>query len=203
MSTTPGARCHSVVVAGGRVVAEDHARRRVVGVDEPRLVAALGPLDQTADGAEAGQVELPNRVAEGQVVHGDLADRVPRPGQQEDRLLEGRAVKDGDVVDDRGGVLGDELLPAGIFGESGVSRVGDGDPAAGRVAVASGCRTGRPARRAGQAVASTPSCITWRLGAAASPADSDRSAIHTSLRGAVPAEAVIVSQRPSWLTATP
>ena len=59
-------------------------------------------------------------------------------------------------------------------------------------------RPSRPTRT--PVCASTPSWITRRSGEAGS--DSDRSAIHRSLRGAVPRDAEMISHRPSRLTET-
>ncbi len=63
-------------------------------------------------------------------------------------------------------------------------------------------RYSRPSRPTwGNVSASTPVCTSVRAGS--SGEDAARSAIQTSLRGAVPGEAVSVSHRPSRLTDTP
>ncbi len=60
----------------------------------------------------------------------------------------------------------------------------------------------RPSRPMCMAVlASTPTCTSTRAGA--SSGDAVRSAIHRSLRGSVPSELEMSSQRPSMLTETP
>ena len=88
-ATAPGARGPGGHRGVARVEPQHHRRRRVVGVHEPGLVPALGPLADPADGAQAGQRHLAHPLARRQVVHGDLAERVPGPAGQQHRT--GRA----------------------------------------------------------------------------------------------------------------
>ncbi len=118
--------------AGAGVVAVDGHRRGVVGVGEPRLVPALGPLAQPADGAEAGQRDAAQPLAGGQVVHADLANGVPGPGRQQHGPAKLVAVQDRVAGQDSLRILRDLLAPAA---ESRLGRVGGQQPAARRVPV--------------------------------------------------------------------
>ena len=146
--------------AGRGVVAQDDARRRVVGVGEPRLVAAFGPLGQAADRAEARQLELAELVAESQVVHGDLADRVPRPGEEQDRLRPGRGRRGSPGQSARhprsSGISSCQLAYSGNAGSPGSATAIRPRGASRSVSMYS--RPSRPGR--GHVLASTPSCTT-------------------------------------------
>ena len=98
-STTPGGLLKSDDRAVAPVVPVHVRKGGVVGVGEPRLVPALGPLDEPADGAER-RAARPAAVA-GQplagreVVHGHLGHGVPGPrGEQQGPVAELGAVED-------------------------------------------------------------------------------------------------------------
>ena len=118
-----------------RVEPQHHRGRRVVGVDEPRLVPALGPLAGSARGAQAGQRHLARPLAGGQVVHGDLAERVPGPAGQQDRAVQLGPVQDGVSAQHRLGILADQVAPGGRDRAPRVGGVRHRDPAARRAVV--------------------------------------------------------------------
>ena len=117
-------------LAGARVVvAARCSASTCVGVADPGLVAALGVLGQAAERPDAGQgdaaLPLPGR----QVVHGDLADRVPasrRPAAA--GASSSSPSSTAYAVEHRLGVLGQQVVP-GVGRRA--ARVGDGEPAAG------------------------------------------------------------------------
>ena len=115
---------------GGRVVAEHDRRRGVVGVAEPRLVAALRPLGDPAGRSDPRQLEPAQPLAGGQVVHRHLAHRVPHAGDDQHRP--GQVVEDRVAAQHRGGVLGEQVAPA-VRPRRG--RVGDAEPPARRLQV--------------------------------------------------------------------
>ena len=121
-------------VKGARegVVAEDHRGGRVIRVAEPCLVPALGPFPDPADGPDPGQFKRGHEFPAGQVVHADLADRVPGARHDENGPRQFIAVEDRVAAQHRRRVLGDEVPPAVGTGRG---RVGDADPAARRVQV--------------------------------------------------------------------
>ena len=82
--------------------------------------------------AGPGQGQRARPLAGGQVVHGDLADGVPGPGDHQHRAVQARAVQDGEVGQDRGGVLADQVAPAVRLR---VCRVAHGQPAPRRARV--------------------------------------------------------------------
>ena len=122
-------------LAAARVVTVDHRRRGVVGVAEPGLVPAFRPGADAAGGAQprgatrvagTGQRQRAGPFTGGQIVHGDLADRVPGPGGDQYRPSEPGAVQDGVVAEDRRRILADEVTPAGRLR---VGRIGHRQPA--------------------------------------------------------------------------
>ena len=193
-STVPGALAHSVDGAGPRVVVLDRRRRHVVGVAEPRLVAALGTLDDAADRARArAAATSPVRLAGRQVVHGDLGDRVPGPGRQQHRVRRARR---------RRGPRSRRAPPPGPAGPGRASARPSG--AAGSVtqtrprgASRSVKTYRRPSRPTSTPVCASTSTWTGTQRRRVAAGDADRSAIHRSLRGAVPSAADTTSQRPS------
>ena len=79
-------------------------------------MAPLGPFAGSAHGAEAGQRHLAHPLAAGQVVHGDLAERVPGPLGQQDRPVQLGPVQDGVSAQHRLGILADQVAPGGRDG---------------------------------------------------------------------------------------
>ena len=147
-STEPGARAHTCADGAdgadgpGRVVVHDHRGRGVVGVGEPGLVAAFRARADAAHRARPRQRHRTGPRPRGQVVHADLADRVPRPQRQQ--LAFPRAVSAVDSAVDRGPVqdrvplehglrIGRNQVPPGV--RARVGRVGHRQPPPGRVQV--------------------------------------------------------------------
>ncbi len=137
---------------GARVVVIDGERRGVVGVAEPGLVAALRPLADPAGAAQpagvpggpgTGQLQPAGRRPGGQVVHGDLADRVPGPGRQQHRPAQPGTVQDGVTGEDRHRVLGDQVAPVLL---AGLRRVGDRQPSPRRTGIGEHVQAAIPPR---------------------------------------------------------
>ncbi len=110
----------------------DGADGDVVGVAEPGLVPALRALGHPADAAQARQRDLSAQLPGPQVVDGELADRVPGPRHEQHRRRQLVPVEDGETVEHRLVVLGDEVDPGVVRGLLGAR---DGDPVARGVAV--------------------------------------------------------------------
>ncbi|CAB4972335.1 unannotated protein [freshwater metagenome] len=110
----------------------DLRHRGVVGVDEPGERAALGMLDRAGEGADSGKVDRPKERPVIRPVHRKLAHPVPRPHDEQQVLLELVIVEHRGVVQDRIGILGDEIDP--VLGGP-LARPGHGDAAHRRIAI--------------------------------------------------------------------
>ena len=113
------------------IVLDDHGRG-VIRVAEPGLMTALGPLADPADAAQAGQRHRSRLLAGGQVVHGDLADRVARPPGQQEGPAQFGSVQDRVAAQHGISALADEIPPAR---RTRAGRIGNREPAARRVQI--------------------------------------------------------------------
>ena len=136
-------------LVGARVVAHHRRGRRVVGVGEPGLVAAFRPFARPADGARSRQRNGPGPRPRRQIVHGDLADRVARPHDEQHRPRRLLAVEDGITLQDGLGIGGDEVLPSL---RTGVRRIRDraGPGGRRRRCTRTAGRPARPGHRSGR-----------------------------------------------------
>ena len=179
---------------GARVVAVDRRRRHVVGVAEPGLVAALGPLAEPGDRPEARQrhrAAAARRCVSACTVISLIACRVqahssvppssgrrrPGRGRRGSRSPRARPRRPPATRSVQCSYVGSVGRRSRTSRPRGRVAVGEDVDAARRGRRAATCwRPRPPARRAASARSSRPS---------------DRSASHRSLRGAVPAEAPI------------
>ena len=103
-----GVQRHLAVAGVERV---DAGHRRVIGVDEPDEGPAAQALDRTGERAGTRQRDRLHQGAVGGAVQGQFAHPVSGARHEEQGLVEFVAVQQGESVEDRIVILGDEIPP--------------------------------------------------------------------------------------------